>query len=284
MNSVARAAVCCLAGIGSGLFAVPARPAEEPLWELGVGVAPLTFPAYRGSDNQRTFVFPIPYIVYRGDRLKVDRDGARGLLLDTERYELDVSLDGAIPVDSTDEGPRAGMEELDPVVEIGPSLKVRLSESETGVLDFRVPVRAAIAVGDGLHQEGWKVQPKLNFDAPRLIGGWDVGFSIGPKFASRGYHAYYYDVGPADVTPTRPAYDAGGGYSGLGLMISARQRFDRVWVGSFVGYDYLDGAVFDDSPLVETDHAVRAGIAISWVLWQSEETVTVDPGDVATGR
>ena len=283
MNPVARAAVCCLVA-GAGLVAAPARAAEAPLWELGVGVAPLSFPAYRGSEQQRTLVFPIPYVVYRGDRLKIDRSGARGLLLDTERYELDVSLDGAIPVDSTEEGPRAGMEELDPVVEVGPSLKVRLSESDTGVLDFRVPVRAAIAVGDGLHHEGWKVQPKLNYDAPRLVGGWDVGFSLGPKFASRAYHAYYYDVGPGDVTPARPAYSAEGGYSGFGLMISARQRFDRVWIGSFVGYDYLDGAVFDDSPLVETDHAVRAGIAISWILWQSEETVTVDPTEAAADR
>ena len=61
------------------------------------------------------------------------------------------------------------------------------------------------------------------------------------------------------------------------MLVSASRRFDRFWVGSFLRYDNLEGATFDDSPLVETDHAISAGIAISWILWQSDETVRVDP-------
>lgn len=264
--------------------ALPAAAAEKPLWELGIGVAPLSFPAYRGAEEQREFVFPIPYVVYRGERLRVDRGGARGLLFDAGDVELDVSFDGAVPVDSTDEGARAGMAELDPILEVGPSLKVRLADTSAGRLEFRLPVRAAIAVGDGsTSQQGWQVQPKLDFNAPDLVGAWDVGFSVGPKFATRAFHAYYYDVGPADVRPGRPAYTADGGYSGLGLTLSASQRFDRFWVGSFLRYDNLDGAVFEDSPLVETEHAVSAGIAVSWILWQSEATVRVDPRRVDAG-
>ncbi|MEF8833782.1 MAG: MipA/OmpV family protein [Halofilum sp. (in: g-proteobacteria)] len=263
-----------------------APAAEKPLWELGVGVAPVSFPAYRGADEQRGFTFPIPYIVYRGERLRVDRGGARGMLWDSESVEVDLSLDGAIPVDSTDEGPRAGMENLDPILELGPSLKVRLAETESGRLEFRLPVRAAIAIDDGsTHQEGWKVHPMLNYNAPDLVDGWDVGFNIGPKFASRDFHAYYYDVRAADVTPARPAYRADAGYSGLSMLVSASRRFDRFWVGSFLRYDNVEGAAFDDSPLVETDHAISAGVAISWILWQSEETVRVDPRAApATGR
>ena len=272
----AAAAVTTVAALLAMLGAAPLRAADRPRWEVGLGVAPVSFPAYRGSDSQRSFVFPIPYIVYRGERLRVDRGGARGLLWDAERVELDVSIDGAIPVDSTDDGPRAGMQELDPVLEIGPSLKVLLAEGDSGRLEFRLPVRAAIGIGDGsTHQEGWKVHPVLNYDAPDLAGRWDVGFQIGPKFATRGFHGYYYDVAPADVRPGRPAYRASGGYSGLSMLVSASQRFDGFWVGSFLRYDNLAGAVFEDSPLVETEHAVSAGIAISWILWASATTVEV---------
>jgi outer membrane scaffolding protein for murein synthesis (MipA/OmpV family) len=243
-----------------------------------IGVAPVTFPAYRGSDEQRSFTFPIPYVVYRGDRLRVDRGGARGILWDTDNVEVDLSIDGAIPVDSTDDGPRAGMEELDPILELGPSFRIELADMDDGRLEFRLPVRAAIGIGDGsTHHEGWKVHPMLNYNAPALVDGWDVGFNIGPKFASRDFHAYYYDVGAADVTSERPAYRASAGYSGLSMLVSASRRFERFWVGSFLRYDNLQGAAFEDSPLVETDHAISAGVAISWILWRSEESVSVDP-------
>lgn len=282
-------------GRASGLLALTAvllaaggdaRAAEKPLWELGVGVAPLSVPAYRGSEEQLGFVFPVPFIVYRGDRLKVDRSGARGLLWDSERIELDVSVDGAVPVDNDEDSARAGMEELDPILELGPSLKVRLADTDTGRLEFRLPVRAAIGIGDGsTHQEGWKIHPRLNYHAPGLVGGWDMGFNIGLKFATRDYHAYYYDVGPADVTPERPAYSASGGYSGLSMLVSASRRFDDLWVGSFLRYDNLSGATFEDSPLVETRHAVMAGLVVSWVFWQSQETVRIEPrAGTATGR
>lgn len=267
-----------LAGVVLAIAAPAVEAVDKPRWELGLGVAPITFPAYRGADEQRRFIFPIPYIVYRGERLRVDRDGARGMLWDADDFEVDLSLDGAIPVDSTDDGPRAGMNELDPILEVGPSLKVELADTDTAHLEFRLPVRAAIGIGDGsTHHEGWKVHPMLDFDAPGLIDGWDAGFRIGPKFASRDFHAYYYDVRVANVTPDRPAYRASGGYSGLSMRVSASRRFDRLWVGSFLRYDNLRGAAFADSPLVETDHAVSAGVAVIWTLWRSQATVSVDP-------
>ena len=54
--------------------AAPVRAAQDlPLWEAGVGVATVSFPAYRGSDQRQAFVLPTPYFVYRGEFLKADR-------------------------------------------------------------------------------------------------------------------------------------------------------------------------------------------------------------------
>jgi MipA family protein len=93
------------------------------LWEAGLGVAPITFPDYRGADEQSNFVLPLPYFVYRGERLKVDRNGPRGILFDTKRLQLDLSLNASIPVESDDNEARRGMPDIDPTLEIGPVLK-----------------------------------------------------------------------------------------------------------------------------------------------------------------
>ena len=48
---------------------------ERPLWEAGLGVTALSFPDYRGSDHQRGYLLPLPYLIYRGQVFRADRDG-----------------------------------------------------------------------------------------------------------------------------------------------------------------------------------------------------------------
>lgn len=258
----------CLAG-------TPARAEDEPLWEFGLGIGAGSFPEYRGSRERSSFLVPLPYLVYRGERLRADRDGIRGLLAATPNWELNLSFDGAVPVESSDEGPRAGMVELDPVIEYGPSLIRRLGRNRAGRWSFRLPLRAATAIDpDSLDtsHEGWTLQPSIHLDAPGLIGNWDFRVNLGPRFASRDFHAYYYDVGEADVRPGREAFRADAGYSGLGLHSSVARRFRRMWLGALLRYDNLEGASFEDSPLVETKHAVIVGFGVSWILGEGAST------------
>ncbi len=248
-----------------------------PRWELGVGLAPLTVPAYPGSREQRYFAFPIPIVVYRSDWLRVDRDGVKGFLWNTDNAELDISLDGAVPVEASDDGPREGMDELNPVVEVGPSLNIVLERWDRDSLELQLPVRAGVSVGSSeIARQGWTFHPQLQYEARDRAGGWNIGLSVGPEFATEGLHGYYYDVPPRDARGDRPAFDAPGGYSGFSMTASASRRFDDFWLGSFVRYQNLSGASYDDSPLVETRHAVSAGLAVTWLFWRSEETVTVD--------
>ena len=101
----------------------PSLAADKPLWELGAGIGVLDFPDYRGSDERSSYVLPIPYVVYRGEFFKVDRDSIRGELFESERLELDISLNGSVPVDSDDNDARRGMDDLDPTVEIVTTVK-----------------------------------------------------------------------------------------------------------------------------------------------------------------
>ncbi len=247
---------------------------ELPLWEFGLGAAPISFPDYRGSDERSAYVLPLPYIIYRGDRFKVDRDGPRGILFDTDRAELDISLNASIPVDSDNNNARRGMSDLDPTFEVGPVLKLKLTDPQADwPLRLDLPVRAVFATDfTDIEHVGWLFHPQLWLDAPK-IAGWNVSVGAGPIFADRSYHDYYYSVDSGAATATRPAFAADGGYSGTSLLAGTSRRFGNLWIGGFLRYDNLSGASFEDSPLVETDHYFAAGFAVAWIFAQSDERV-----------
>ena len=254
-----------------------AAQTQEPLWELGLGVTALSFPDYRGSDHQRAYVLPMPYFVYRGEIFQADRDGLRGVFFDNDFAKLNLSVAASLPVDSDGNEARRGMPDIDPTFEIGPSLELHLwcSADRRFQLDLRLPLRMAIAVGDGLHDAGLVFTPLINLDVNDPVGweGWNLGLLVGAIYGNRRQNAYFYDVPEAYATPERPAYSADGGYGGVKFIAAVSKRFDRYWVGGFARYDTLTGAVFADSPLVRQDSAWAAGIGIAWILGRSSKTV-----------
>ena len=254
---------------------------EKPLWEIGLGFFALTSPDYRGSDETRGYLLPLPYIIYRGETLKIDRTGIYGRLFETDRVHLDLSADAGVPVDSSKNSARLGMPSLDMVFEVGPVLEVCLWRTCAGdrKLQFRLPVRAVFSTDFGsIESHGGSAHPNINFDINNIGpgGGWNFGMAAGPLYATERLHEYYYEVAPLYATGTRPAYDARGGYSGSRVTLALSKRFHRVWFGAFARYDTLAGAAFDDSPLVRRDHAFMAGFGVAWIFAESEQLVDVE--------
>lgn len=256
-----------------------ADPTMRPLWELGAGVAVLSMPDYRGSDEQRGYVFPIPYLVYRGELLKVDREKIRGLMFKTERLELDMSLNGSVPVRSDDNHARQGMPNLDPTVELGPQLNVLFFDREKYRLTLNLPLRGVTAVdGTTFRGAGWLFTPALNLDVKDTgpDKGWNLGISGGPLWGDGRYHSYFYGVESAYATPDRPAYRARGGYSGAQLTLALSKRYDKMWVGAFLRVNDLHGTAFEDSPLLKEKTGYMAGIGVSWIFAQSGRKVMAE--------
>jgi outer membrane protein len=266
----------------AALAALPAAAAAEllPLWELGAGVAPIVVPDYRGSDQTSAYVLPLPYIVYRGKYLTADREGVRGRLFANDRLQLDLSLNGTLPVNSKDNAARAGMESLRPTVEFGPTVNFRLWQSLDGkmTVDARAPVRTSITVESSPRSIGWLFSPNLKFDLhePAAMPGWKLGLVTGPIFSNRAYNAHFYSVNAMQATATRPAYAASGGYAGSQVTFTLSKRYARWWVGGFLRHDTLAGAVFRDSPLVRQRNAVSAGFAVAWVFGESSARVQAE--------
>ena len=262
---------------------IPVASARDlPLWDLGLGIAALSIPDYRGSSENEDYVLPFPYFVYRGETFRVDRDGITGGLFRSDRVRVDLSLNIGQPTDSDRNDARQGMPDLDATFEIGPSLKILLSlnEKRTAAWSLQFPVRAVYATD--LHDAefvGWIFSPHLNFENHNFGPGgyWDFEASIGPVYATQEYNDYFYSVAPQYATPARPAYQAAGGYSGYRVTLSLSKRFSLFWVGAFTRYDNLHGAVFDDSPLVTQDYSLMAGVGLAWIITTSKTTVKHDP-------
>lgn len=257
--------------------------ADQPLWELGLGAGWLQLPHYRGSDQNHQWLLPVPYAVYRGQIFRANRDGARAVLLDSERLDVDISTALSAPIRSSGNRAREGMPNLAPTVELGPNVNINLAKGAWSggflqgtpwKLDLRLPVHAVGALQGGAQGIGYTANAIINLDV--RWQGWNVGAQAAALYGSRRYHQYFYDVAAPWATATRPAYTAEGGFGGMRYTLGTSKRIGNTWLGAFVRADSLSGARFVGSPLVRQQHTVSAGLALSWVLATSDERVSVD--------
>lgn len=267
------------------MFALVTRIAfaeKLPLWELGLGAVLMDTPDYRGSDEHSVFFIPTPYITYRSERFRIGRKGIQGMIFDSETVSLDISLFGTPPVDSRGNNARRGMDDLDPTLEIGPSLEILLlkSSNEKTLVELNLPLRAVFATDlTYINQKGWTFFPHIDFlrQHPPYGRMWRFELSFGPLFGSGAYHQYYFGVDGADALPQRPAYDAPDGYSGTRFIMNYRRYLsDSLIFWFFAQHENLNHAAIDDSPLVRDKTTFLMGTMLVWVF--SHSSTMVDDG------
>jgi outer membrane scaffolding protein for murein synthesis (MipA/OmpV family) len=249
---------------------------QQPLWELHLGAAALRLPFYRGAQTGEDLLLPVPLFIYRGEKVRADEDGVRGLLFDSPAAKLDLSMAAGIPVPSKHNEAREGMPDLDPTVELGPNLQLRLWRSATSrqSLWFNMPLRGVFSAdGLKLSSRGATFSPYLNWSI--RYQRWDIDAAVGPVFASGKYHDYYYEVEPAYATPSRPVYHPEGGYSGSRLTLAVRYKTDRWWLALFSRIDNLNDTRFEDSPLVAKKHYFAAGVVLTWRIAEAQAPAKV---------
>jgi len=251
----------------------------KPLWELGVGAFSGWLPDYpaAGQHTVRTIAVPVP--IYRGDILRVggeeNRGAVSGRFINKDRYEFDVSLSGAFPVDSGSNNARRDMPDLDFLFGIGPQLRFKLiNEPGARKLNFNLQARAVYSTDfSSIDHRGYVFNPKLNYTREHVTGlDLKVFTSMGPIFATEKLMDYFYQVDPEFVTSTRPAYDADAGYLGSNMTLGVSKRFNsrfRLMLGTRLGIH--SGATNDDSPLFKDELNVSVFSAFIWSFYQSEE-------------
>lgn len=265
------------------LLAVPAPlwGEEKPLWELGIGGGFLVMPDYRGANKTRVYVLPYPYAVYRGGIFRVQDNVLSGRIFKSDRITLDTSVYGAVPVRSSHNDARSGMEDLDPTFELGPALHIKIFEGKDlkSRLSVALPVRAVFSTDfTSVRYEGVVFSPRLNFEKKDVIPGTGLyaGISAGPMFADSGYHSYFYEVEPHYARIGRPVYSPGGGYSGTVLTLGLGKSYRSFLFNAFISADFLHGAAFEDSPLVKRKTSLMGGLSVTWVFLKSKTMVPDD--------
>ncbi|MGB9081425.1 MAG: MipA/OmpV family protein [Desulfuromonadaceae bacterium] len=272
---LAAIAVFALLGVeAEAQDASPGRKPAKPLWELAAVAGGTYSPDYPAADKNSLHGLALPYVIYRGDFLRLGTDSiAKGVFIDTDYTELNVSMAAAFNANSNDNGARRGMPDLDYLIEIGPQLKIKFGELYGGRVELQLPVRAVLSTDFGrVDHRGYLFNPKFYYSRENIFNsGIDMNSTIGSSFATEKLHTYFYSIEPRFATATRPAYEADGGYLGsaltVGLSYGVTDRV-RAYVGGQAGY--YGGAANEDSPLFrrKVNSSIHAGF--TWSIYQSD--------------
>lgn len=269
--------------LGLATAATAAEPADEkPLWELGVGAGALHAPDYPASSQRRLRGLALPYIIYRGEVFRMgDGQTARAVAFENDRLQLDLSVAAAFNAVSADNAERAGMPDLDYMVQLGPQLTVRLRDfqfARNGSGELKLALQARTVLSSDLRRidhRGYVFEPMLQYRQYGLLSpDFDLTVSVKPLWASADLHAYFYDVEPRFADVNRPAFRSERGYFGTGVNFYGSYRFNEK-ASLFFGVQTTSyqGAVNSDSPLFQKRFTVGTGAGFIWKLWASERSV-----------
>lgn len=248
-----------------------ATPAPDlPLWEVGVFGGVASTPAYPGAEDRSRRALALPIVIYRGKVIRADRSGVGARLINTERVELDVGFALSLPARSSDVGARAGMPDLNSLLEFGPRVKVLLAETERSRVRLELPLRVPLELKNSFRRQGLVFEPRVVLETGDAAGVWQADANVGAVFGNARLHQYFYDVAPQYVTADRPAYHAGGGLMMTRLGLSLSRRITPDWrVFGFARYDNLSQSANRDSPLFRRNSGWSAGAGFTWTWYRS---------------
>jgi outer membrane scaffolding protein for murein synthesis (MipA/OmpV family) len=249
----------------------PAPVPGLPLWEIGLFGGAASTPAYPGSADRSTRGLVLPMLIYRGKVLRADRSGVSARLFNTERVDLDVGFALSLPARADVVEARAGMPDLNSLLEFGPRLKVLLSEpSASGQLRLDLPLRMPLEVGNGFRRQGMVFEPRLVYETSSGDRRWKSDVNIGAVFGNARLNQYFYEVAPQYANATRPSYRAEGGLMMMRLGLSLSHELTPDWrLFGFVRYDNYSRAANRDSPLFRKNSGTSLGVGFTWTAYRS---------------
>ncbi len=248
-----------------------------PLWEAGLGAGGGWTPDYPAAgQNHFRGLPPLPFVIYRGEFFQAgERSLARGLFVNTDKFELDLSLAGSLPADSSKNDAREGLDDLDFLGEIGPRISYFFTRDEAGNhkrLD--VALRGVFSTDfSNFDYVGLVFHPYYaqEFVDVGGIEGFNTQWSIGARWGDEGLMDLFYEVDAEDANANRAAFDAKPGYLGASLYgafsYPVTDHLKLALAGNLASYH---GAKNRDSDLFIDKWNVGVGFAAIWTLWKSE--------------
>lgn len=264
--------------IATGGFsaAVKADPATGlPLWEAGIIGLSIEQLAYPGSSEQVQRNFVLPYLTYRGDFLRADRDNVGLRAYKSDTLELDVGFAAALGSSESDIPQREAMPELGTLVEAGPRLRWTISDNIWGSrLRLDLPVRAVFDIEDGMRYSGISFEPALFADVT-TADDLSYTFGISALFGSEKLTDRFYQVADQFATLSRSEFDAKPGLIALRLSGAVSKKFTSKWRGfGFARYETVSSAKNRFSPLIVNNGGWSVGVGVTYIWATSAQTVS----------
>lgn len=264
--------------LAAGVFAaaVTAEPATElPLWEAGIIGLSIEQLAYPGSSEQVQRNFVLPYLIYRGDFLRADRDNVGLRAYKSDTLELDVGFAAALGSSESDIPQREGMPELGTLIEAGPRLRWTISDNIWGSrLRLDLPVRAVFDIEEDMRYSGVSFESALFADVTTAA---EVSYTFGVSalFGSEKLTDRFYQVAGQYANTGRPEYDAKAGLIALRASGAISKKFSSKWRGfGFARYETVTMARNRHSPLVVDNGGWSVGLGVTYIWATSAQTVT----------
>jgi outer membrane scaffolding protein for murein synthesis (MipA/OmpV family) len=243
------------------------------LWEAGAFVGGVGTPAYPASSDRTGRVLALPYVVYRGDVLRVDRSNVGARLVHTDDFEVDLGFAASLPASSQDVAVRNGMSDLGTLFEFGPRARGTVTRLSPGSrIRYDLPLRAVIEMNNGIRTQGFAMEPELTYEVRDVYDGWRLSTGVSVVVGDSRLQSYFYGVPAYAATPQRPAFEAQAGLLATRLSLStAKSITPDVRVFAFVRYENYDGAANRASPLFVQSSGTAAGIGLTWTFARSGE-------------
>lgn len=260
---------------GSDASAEANNKLDKPRWEAGVFAATFYTPLYPASAQTQQKILPVPFLIYRGERLRIGEDGViKAMAIEKPHFKVDLSLGAAFNANSNDSTIREGMPDLDFIFEVGPQVSFMLFDSEENETWLNLQVRKVFSTDfSDIQSRGYIFQPEISFHGEKFLSdNSSLKLTISPLFATDKMHQYFYQVDDEFSNSNRSAYQAKGGY--LGSEIAMINRFNiRENIMLFVStkLDFFKGASNDNSPLFEKEFNYSIGVGIKWTLFTSNK-------------
>lgn len=243
----------------------------DSLWEVGVTAFGLNQQAWPGASESVNRAIALPYVLYRGPLLRIDREAFGLRAIKRPDFELDIGFSGSLGSRAGDTEARRGMPELGTLVEFGPRGRWNLGSAPGGgQWRLDLPLRGVFDVNDSFAFRGVALEPRIQWNHPGLAG-WRLSVSAGPMLGNRQLAGTFYDVADAYATASRPAYDAKAGLIAWQFGVTGSHRLTRDWrIFGFTRLDTVAGTVNTDSPLVSRTTGYRVGLGLQWTWMRSE--------------
>ena len=244
--------------------------------ELGAGVFAADIPHYLGAAQSEQYIMPVPYVRYQSDELDVDRNSLTSYLWHFDNLHLDFSAGISIAVKSVDNQAREGMDDLDWVFELGPSLNYYFKGDPQAAEQLYIGLftrKAMATVFSSMANAGWRYGPSIYYETPVFIAPtYEITPSIraNANFADDRYLNYYYGISALDTHDSRSEFNSQSGYSGADISLGFNFDSKKYWLGGFVKYHYLAKSKQQRSPLVKQDSNISFGFGVAWKFYTQQ--------------